>query len=109
MYLPIDPQPDCASAWLQSAIAVDRCPNHEAHNVIIDVSDPCSKQNSHIVTTVDKLLREKTGKSVATVSNTIFPKLCISDMGLIFNLCFTKTFYQKLEKIADGQAIISSE
>lgn len=40
MYLPIPPQPDCASAWREAVRAVDGQPGHSAYNVIIDVAHP---------------------------------------------------------------------
>ena len=40
MYLPVPPQPDCASAWREAVRAVDDQPGHAAYNVIIDVADP---------------------------------------------------------------------
>ena len=37
MYLPVPPQPDCASAWREAVRSVNDKPGHEAYNVIIDV------------------------------------------------------------------------
>ena len=43
MYLPIEPAPDCVSAWRAALAAVDAKPGHEFHNVIIDVADPTAR------------------------------------------------------------------
>jgi hypothetical protein len=74
MYLPVPPQPDCASAWREAVRAVDAQPRHEAYNVIIDVADPTANANRQDarVAVVDEFL-SGCGKSVETVANTIFP------------------------------------
>ncbi len=74
MYLPIPPQPDCASAWREAVRAVDGQPGHSAYNVIIDVADPTAdntRQDPRIAV-VDNFLSD-CDKSVETVANTIFP------------------------------------
>lgn len=74
MYLPISPQPDCASAWREAVRAVDAQLGHAAYNVIIDVADPIANatlQDTRIAV-VDKFL-SACDKSVETVANTIFP------------------------------------
>lgn len=74
MYLPVPPQPDCASAWREAVRLVDAQPGHAAYNVIIDVADPtvnASRQDPRVAV-VDDLL-SGCGKSVETVANTIFP------------------------------------
>jgi hypothetical protein len=74
MYLPIPPQPDCASAWREAVRHVDAQPGHAAYNVIIDVADPtvnASRQDPRIAVVDDFL--SGGGKSVETVANTIFP------------------------------------
>ncbi len=74
MYLPIPPQPDCASAWREAVRAVDGLPGHSAYNVIIDIADPAAdntRQNPRIAV-VDEFLG-RFNKSVETVANTIFP------------------------------------
>lgn len=74
MYLPIPPQPDCASAWREAVRLVDAKPDHEGYNVIIDVTDPtarASRQDARVAV-VDEFL-VGCGKSVETVANTIFP------------------------------------
>jgi len=74
VYLPIPTQPDCASAWLAAAKAVDAMPKHEAHNVVIDIADPVGN-----TTTANPVVRHvndflgKHEKSVDTIANTIMP------------------------------------
>jgi hypothetical protein len=74
MYLPIPPQPDCASAWREAVRLVDMAPKHSAYNVIIDITDPAA--NSTLkhpgIATVDNFLA-KQAKPIETVANTIFP------------------------------------
>ena len=74
MYLPVPPQPDCASAWREAVRLVDGQPGHSAYNVIIDVTNPLTGATlaDARVATVNEFL---TGydKSVETVANTIFP------------------------------------
>ena len=74
MYLPIPPQPDCASAWREAVRAVDSRPGHSAYNVIIDIADPIANATlgDARIATVDKFL-SNCDKSVETVANTIFP------------------------------------
>lgn len=74
MYLPIPPQPDCASAWREAVRAVDSRPGHSAYNVIIDVMDPVAKATlaDARIAVVDEFL-SASEKSVETVANTIFP------------------------------------
>jgi hypothetical protein len=74
MYLPVPPQPDCASAWREAVRAVDGQPGHSAYNVIIDVAGPTentTRQDPRIAIVDDFL--GGCGKSVDTVANTIFP------------------------------------
>jgi hypothetical protein len=74
MYLPIPPQPDCATAWREAVRAVDSQQGHAAYNIIIDVADPVA--NATLADTriaiVDEFLSAY-DKSVETVANTIFP------------------------------------
>jgi hypothetical protein len=74
VYLPIHPQPDCATAWLEAALKVNAATGHEAHNVIIGVTDPVSGATlaNPIVTRVNNFLATKE-KSVECIANTIFP------------------------------------
>lgn len=74
MYLPIPPQPDCATAWREAVRAVDSQPGHSAYNVIVDVVDPvvnATLANARIAV-VNEFL-SACDKSVETVANTIFP------------------------------------
>ncbi|MPT48373.1 MAG: hypothetical protein E2598_08130 [Sphingobium sp.] len=75
MYLAIQPQPDCVTAWLQAVRAVDKKKGHEAHNVIIDIADPTARADlsDPVVAQVDAFLRDKKEKPIETVANTIFP------------------------------------
>lgn len=75
MYLPIPPQPDCVSAWLEAASTVNAISGHEAHNVIIGVENPVinSTLKNPIVAKLNEFLG-KEGKSVECIANTIFPK-----------------------------------
>ncbi len=70
----IEKQPDCASAWLSAVAAVDAMPGHDGHNIIIEIEHPDRGANlAHpVVATVDAFLSDR-GKSVETISNTIFP------------------------------------
>lgn len=74
MYLPVPPQPDCASAWLAAAEALDGQPGHHAHNVIIDVADPTAHASlsDPIVAQVNDFLLAR-GKSIECIANTILP------------------------------------
>jgi thymidylate synthase len=76
MYLPIPPQPDCASAWREAVRAVDiHSSKHAANNVIIDVANPAlnASLRDPRVSVVNDFLQER-DKSVETVANTIFPE-----------------------------------
>ena len=75
MYLPITPQPDCASAWREAVRAVDGRTGHSAYNVIIDVENPLAgaSLDDRRVAVVDTFLQTHE-KSVETVANTIFPQ-----------------------------------
>jgi thymidylate synthase len=83
MYLPIPPQPDCASAWREAVRLVDTKPRHEAHNVIVDVANPIadsSLQDSRIAV-VNSFL-SGCEKSVETIANTIFPEALYQRYGM---------------------------
>jgi len=74
MYLPVPPQPDCASAWREAFRAVDAKSGHAAYNVIVDVVDPVAnttRQDARIAIVDDFL--SGCDKSLETVANTIFP------------------------------------
>lgn len=74
MYLPIPPQPDCASAWRQAVQHVDQASGHEAYNVVIDIANPVANTTAaHAgIAAVDAFLTKR-AKPVETVANTIFP------------------------------------
>lgn len=74
MYLPVPPQPDCATAWREAMRAVIGHGN-EAHNVILDIADPVGSATlaNPVIAAVDAFLEAKGVKPVETVANTIFP------------------------------------
>ena len=74
MYLPVPPQPDCATAWREAVRAVDCAPGHEAYNVIIDITDPVANATGGHpgIAAVDAFLTPR-AKPIETVANTIFP------------------------------------
>jgi hypothetical protein len=75
VYLPIPPQPDCASAWLEAVKQVDGKAGHEAHNVIIDIENPTAGTTlgNAVVRHVNDFLVAH-GKSLESIANTIFPQ-----------------------------------
>jgi thymidylate synthase len=75
MYLPIDPQPTSARAWLAAASAV-QANGGEAHNVIVDIADPIAESEADItiIKAVDAFLREHKANTLSGVANTIFPQ-----------------------------------
>jgi len=75
MYLPITPTQTCAAAWLKATNAVNAAPDHEAHNVIIDVAEPLSESaaDRRVIQLADKFLRSKNAMPIQAVANTIFP------------------------------------
>lgn len=83
MYLPVESQLSCPSAWLAAVKEVDKRPGHEAHNVIIDVATPALDltRRHPIVAAVDDFLRAR-DKSVLTVANTIFPSSVYERHGM---------------------------
>ncbi len=74
MALLLDKRPDCATAWLDAATAVDNLPGHTGYNIVIEIDDPAvGTSTSHpIVAKVDAFLSAR-GKSIETIANTIFP------------------------------------
>ena len=74
MYLPVDPQPTNAQAWLAAASAVQAC-GREAHNVVIDIADPLAETAADvaIIREVDGFLRAHHENSLSGVANTILP------------------------------------
>ena len=75
MYLPIEPQPTSARAWLAAASAVQARAG-EAHNVVIDIADPLTETEVDvaIIRHVDRFLRDHGVNSLSSVANTIFPQ-----------------------------------
>jgi thymidylate synthase len=76
MYLPIEPQPSCALAWLAAAQSVDAQPDHEANNVVVGVENPVAESlvDEEIIERLDSFLREHAHFPVGTIANTIFPQ-----------------------------------
>jgi hypothetical protein len=83
VYLHIPPRPDCTSAWVTAATAVEAQEGHEARNVIIDVAEPTAGAClSHpVVARVNEFLLAR-DKSVETIANTIFPQALYQRHGL---------------------------
>lgn len=83
MYLPIEPQRSCADAWLAAVQRVDRSPNHEATNVILDVKDPIceSGPDREVVSLVDSFLHDHNHFPVDAIANTIFPRATYNRHG----------------------------
>jgi hypothetical protein len=100
VYLPVPPQPDCASAWLEAAKLVDRQrghdgqPGHQAMNVIIDVANPMAAATlAHpLVALVNDFLMAR-DKSIETVANTIFPRALYERHG---RAGFIKVFHDRV-------------
>ncbi len=82
MYLPIPPQPSNARAWLAATAAV-QVAGGEAHNVIIDITNPVAEDatDTAIIQTVDDYLRGHNTYSVVSVANTIFPEAILRRHG----------------------------
>ena len=74
MYLPVDPQPSNARAWLAAASAVQTT-GGDAHNVVIDIADPLAADavDMAIMNHVDRFLRVHHVNTLSGVANTIFP------------------------------------
>lgn len=74
MYLGISPQKSCARAWAAAASAIIE--TGEAYNVIIDVTDPVTHDDTdnEVISSVDKFLRLHDKNPIITVSNTVFPQ-----------------------------------
>ena len=94
MYLPVSPQPDCASAWLEAAKMVDRETGREAHNVIVDVVNPTvgTSRNHPVVAAVADFLQDR-DKSIYSVANTIFPEALYRRYGAPH---FIDVFHQRV-------------
>jgi len=76
MYLPVPPQPDCVSAWLEAVRLVNARPGHHDHNVVIDVANPLARasRSDPVVAEVDAFFENHDTKRIETVANTIFPE-----------------------------------
>jgi hypothetical protein len=83
MYLPVPPQPDCASAWREAVRLVDAQAGHEAYNVIIDVADPTARTtlSDPLVSAHNDFLVAWDQKPIETVANTIFPASLYNRFG----------------------------
>jgi hypothetical protein len=100
VYLPVPPQPDCATAWLEAVKWVngqhghDGQPAHQAMNVIIDVAEPTAAATlAHpVVAEVNEFLLAR-DKSVEAVANTIFPSALYGRHG---NPVFIKVFNERV-------------
>jgi hypothetical protein len=95
MYLPIETQQTCATAWLEATTAVNDASGHEAHNVIIDVAEPLtqSSKDGAIFRLVDTLLQKQDVLPVQSVANTIFPDALYRRFGAP---TFMDHFHEKL-------------
>lgn len=82
MHLAVPSQLDCATAWLEAVKLVDSQPGHEAHNVIIDITNPVAGATlaNPIVSRVNHFLAERE-KSVECIANTIFPQTLYQHYG----------------------------
>jgi thymidylate synthase len=82
VHLPIPSQHDCATAWLEAVKLVDSQPGHEAHNVVIDITNPIAGATlaNPIVACVDGFLVDRE-KSVECIANTIFPQTLYQRYG----------------------------
>jgi hypothetical protein len=83
MYLAVDPQPTCATAWLAATERVNRCKGHETSNVIINVANPVimTDVDKAIIAKIDALLDANGAYPVRTVANTIFPQALYDRFG----------------------------
>jgi thymidylate synthase len=102
VYLPVPPQRDCATAWLEATKLVNGKSGHEAINVIIDVENPtmgATLANPVVARVNDFLLARE--KSVETVANTIFPQALYQRHG---SPGFIKVFNERvLPKVRKNQ------
>ncbi len=113
MYLPIAPQPDCASTWREAVRAVDGESGHAAYNVILDVADPATnntRQDRRVAVVEDFL--SGCEKSVEAVANTIFPAALYERYKmpgpLHRSVSATSVSCRRSAATSDGPAITSS-
>jgi len=101
MYVPIDPQPSSARAWVAAASAV-KAAGGEAYNVIIDIADPVVEDatDTTIIQEVDGHLRAHNTYSVATVANTIFPGSTLRRYGPVnFYAAYQERVFPRMKRI----------
>lgn len=104
MYLPIETGLSCASAWLAAAQRVNALPGHEAHNVIIGVTNPTAMSNADmaLIKTVDSFLRQNDKYPVETVANTVFPAALYKQYGAPkFYDIYLNNVYPRIKKKGD--------
>lgn len=104
MYLPIEPQPSCARAWLAAAKQVHSAPGHEAHNVIIGVANPVDEVDGdhQIIEAVDLFLRDTGKLPLQSVANTIFPQALFDRYGAPdFYDIYLHKVYPRIKRHAD--------
>lgn len=101
MYIPIDPQPSSARAWVAAASAV-KAAGGEGYNVIIDIADPVVEDatDTAIIQEVDRYLRAHNTYSVATVANTIFPGSTLRQHGPVdFYAAYRERVFPRMKRI----------
>ena len=101
MYLPIEPQPTNAQAWLNAASAVQAC-GGEAQNIVIDIADPLAetKVDVAIIRAVDSFLRSHGVNSLNGVANTIFPQATFDRHGAeAFYGVYRDRLFPRMKKI----------
>ncbi|WP_420636611.1 hypothetical protein [Candidatus Palauibacter sp.] len=75
MYRAIPTERSCARAWVAAASAIIET-GDEGYNVIIDVEDPRThdETDNEAINLVDRFLKEHDEHPIVTVANTIFPQ-----------------------------------
>ena len=101
MYLPTGTHTTNTQGWLAAVSAVKDL-GGEAHNVIIDISDPLAElpEDAAIITEVDKFLRDHQRNSLSGVANTIFPQSLLDRHGPedMYGV-YAKTLLPKMKKM----------
>jgi thymidylate synthase len=100
MYVPIDPQPSSARAWVAAALAV-KAEGGEAYNVVIDIADPVVEDTTDttIIQEVDAYLRAHNTYSVTTVANTIFPESTLRRYGPVDFYAAYRELFPRMKRI----------
>ena len=101
MYVPIDPQPSSARAWVAAASAV-KSAGGEAYNVIIDIADAVVEDvtDTAIIQEVDRYLRTHYTYSVITVANTIFPESTLRRYGPVdFYAAYRERVFRRMKRM----------